>query len=212
MAVDITMTGTLSNGGNAFPWGYASNSIPAQSPFYSVNGDAYVATFQFNTSVGSITSGPGPEYSLKGPATIANGEVTVTDPQYGAHTFAVPPCNESPCNTTTTAIYGRSSNEVLVLFYEDADADSGLALIANAITPWGASLTDPINTVSVMSAGIDIVLQPPNSYYDLVAVASVNTLSVAAIPEPSTWALLLAGFIGLGAIGLRARHAAAAIA
>ena len=165
MAVDITMTGTLSNGGYAFPWGYASNLIPAQSPFYSVNGDPYVARFQFNTSVGTITSGPGHEYGLEGPATIATGEVTVTDPVYGVHTFAVPPCNESPCKTTTTADYWRTSNEVGILFYEDLAADSGLVLIASATKPWGAWLADPINTVSVASAGIDIVLDPPDSYY-----------------------------------------------
>jgi PEP-CTERM motif len=36
--------------------------------------------------------------------------------------------------------------------------------------------------------------------------AGLDDISVAAVPEPSTWALALAGFVGLGMLGMRRRH------
>jgi hypothetical protein len=36
--------------------------------------------------------------------------------------------------------------------------------------------------------------------------AGLDDIGVAAVPEPSTWALALAGFVGLGMLGMRRRH------
>jgi hypothetical protein len=201
----ITMTGTLSSGGAGFPWGYASNTVPADA-FYSVDGDSFTAHFTFDTTVGTITANPGPAYTLSGPATIASGYIVVA-----GHTFEVPSCVDSPCTTTTTALYSRSADFIEVLFYEDASASAGIVLQASAETSWGAYLTDPIEDAVVTSPGIDIVLQPPDSYYTLTAFATVNTVSVAT-PEPSTWAMMLAGFAGLGIVGYRASRKAVSIA
>jgi hypothetical protein len=201
--IDITMTGTLSSGGAPFPWGFASNTIPA-SNFYSIDGDPFVANFQFDTADGSISTASGVT-TLSGPATIASGDILVA-----GHHFAVPSCAIDPCATTTTALYSRSANFIEVLFYEDASASAGLVLQAFAPTSWGAGLTDSIPAQSVNSAGVDIILQPPGSYYNLAGFATVDTVSVAA-PEPSTWLLVTAG-VGMvgGAVRRRRRSVAAA--
>jgi hypothetical protein len=202
--VDITMTGTLSSGGDSFPWGCAVNGSASSScdgygRWENISGDSFVANFQFNTSVGTTTTSAGPVYSLSGPATIVTGTVTVA-----GLTFSVPTCVDSPCTTTTSALYERSSGSLEVLVYEDGTGSSGLVLHASAITPWGASLTDPIPTTAVTSSGLDIVLQPPNEPYDeLVAFATVNTLTVtAATPLPATWTMMLIGLAGLDLAGL----------
>ena len=139
--IQITMTGTLSSGGASFPWGLASNTVPA-STFYSIDGDSYVANVTFNTSVGTIVTSPGPSYDLSGPATIASGDVVVA-----GHTFAVPSCVDDPCTTTTTALYGRSADSIVVLFYEDASASAGLVLEADAQTPCGEQVL-PIRSMT----------------------------------------------------------------
>lgn len=192
--INITLSGTLGSGGAGFPWGYASNTVPA-STFYSIDGDSYVAHFTFDTTLGTITAYPGPSYDLSGPATIASGSVTVA-----GHTFVVPSCVVSPCTTTTTALYRRSANFIEVLFYEDASASAGLVLEAHTTGSWGAYLTNPINNASVISDGIDIVLQPPDSYYNLVAFATVDTVSVSAVPEPGTLTLLGSAVVGMAGI------------
>jgi hypothetical protein len=186
------MTGTLSGENAGFPWGYASNTIPA-SNFYSIDGDAFTANFTFHTGNGSISSGGGVT-TLSGPATIATGDVVVA-----GHDFLVPPCAFDPCITTTTALYSRSSNGLEVLFYEDSSASAGLVLQAQSLASWGPNLTDPISTQPVTSTGLDIILQPPNSYYNLAAFATVNTVSVTSgVPEPASWAVMLVGLAGLG--------------
>jgi hypothetical protein len=39
-----------------------------------------------------------------------------------------------------------------------------------------------------------------------------NAFSVKGVPEPSTWAMMLLGFVGLGYAGLRRRKASVSIA
>jgi hypothetical protein len=202
--IHITMTGTLSNGGASFPWGMASNTIPASS-FYSIDGDSFTARFTFDTALGTISSAAGTT-TLSGPASIASGDILVA-----GHDFVVPACNISPCPSsyTTLAQYSRSANSIKVLFYEDPSASSGLVLQAAALGSWGSNLTDAIPTQPVLNQGIDIILQPPDSYYNLAAFATVDTVSVS-VPEPSAWAFMLMGVFGVGAALRSHRRAVAA--
>jgi hypothetical protein len=200
--IHVTMTGTLSTGGAGFPWGMASNTIPSSS-FYSVDGDSYIARFTFDTALGTVSTAAGTT-TLSGPTSIASGDVLVA-----GHDFVVPSCDQSPCPTPdpTLAELVRTANSIEVLFYEDSSASSGLVLQAVALAPWGAGLTQTIPTQSVVDQGIDIVLQPPGSYYNLIAFATVDTVSVG-VPEPATWALMVMG-AGLMGAALRARRSAA---
>ena len=44
-----------------------------------------------------------------------------------------------------------------------------------------------------------------------VFVLDSGTLTVTAVPEPSTWAMMLLGFAGLGFLGYRTSHKAASL-
>ena len=45
-----------------------------------------------------------------------------------------------------------------------------------------------------------------------LGVTGRTDLTLTAVPEPATWALMLAGFAGLEVAGYRARRSAAAVA
>ena len=137
---------------------------------------------------------------MSGPSSILSGDVYVA-----GHDFKVPLCAFSPCNfagQTTLGAYVRSANFIEVVLYEDTSASAGVVLAATTNTPWGPNLTDPIATAAVIDQGVDIVIQPPGSYYTLYAEATVATVTVS-VPEPSTWAMMILGFAGLGLAGSR---------
>ena len=70
------------------------------------------------------------------------------------------------------------------------DSDSAWQEFTYAFTPTGRS-----NIISFSGIG--------DGYF----YAGLDDVSVAAVPEPSTWALALLGFLGLGALGMRrSRH------
>jgi hypothetical protein len=71
---------------------------------------------------------------------------------------------------------------------------------------------------SMASADISAFVNPPHIYIDPnFAQASEFTpefspnLVVGAVPEPSTWAMMLAGFAGLGLMGRRLRRGEASV-
>jgi hypothetical protein len=47
---------------------------------------------------------------------------------------------------------------------------------------------------------------PDNSYFN---PGDLGTLQVAAVPEPSTWAMMILGFAGIGYLAYRRRQGAA---
>jgi hypothetical protein len=55
-------------------------------------------------------------------------------------------------------------------------------------------------------------LKTPDGYYDYYNGQFVaSNLSVSAVPEPSTWAMMLLGFAGVGFMAYRRRHRGAVL-
>jgi hypothetical protein len=87
-------------------------------------------------------------------------------------------------------------------------ATGNLAIGNEGFSGWQTSTFDFIatgssETLSFLSTGTGGAAEPPFSLLDGVSLNSV--------PEPSTWAMMLLGFVGLGYAGFRRRHTAASI-
>jgi len=187
-AIDITITGTLSDGGAGFPWGmdYWGGT------WHDIDGDSFVANFHFDTALG--TGCPYAGGNCLSEVNGATGSITV-----GGHTFAVLPYSGP---TFTAAFYARDPNFIEVLFYDDPTASLGAVFEASALTPWGGGLTDQINNAPATTPeAVAILADPGGAYYNFAAFATIDTVSVAA-PEPATLGML--GF-GLGVACLAQR-------
>ena len=51
-----------------------------------------------------------------------------------------------------------------------------------------------------------LFFSPPG--YTLDISAGIGNLGVSAVPEPSTWAMMILGFVGIGAMTYRRRKSA----
>jgi hypothetical protein len=102
----------------------------------------------------------------------------------------------------------------------NVDHDDGASLYA-AACPGGVCFTSPLETVEIPSGNFTIdagnlvqlaYIEGNGSPSDLV-INNVGdqTLLLTPVPEPSTWAMMLLGFAGLGFAGFRGRRTAISI-
>jgi hypothetical protein len=88
----------------------------------------------------------------------------------------------------------------LSLGVSDKSIAASFELALDTSEPWQASLTSPFTLFSAtLTSGVSF------TYEDAVG-------ALVSIPEPSTWAMMLLGFAGLGYAGSRPRRAAASTA
>jgi hypothetical protein len=132
---------------------------------------------------------------------LSSGDVTeFSVPGYGGYEVAVkqcgiPGCGGSGANGVSTTSASRSSDGDSISFVFGDDLfgtahSANLQLLTNAI-----SFVDP--TATLENAAGDVF--------------SVPVLAPAPVPEISTWAMMLAGFIGIGFAGYRASRKSAAL-
>jgi hypothetical protein len=72
--------------------------------------------------------------------------------------------------------------------------------------PWGAAGTYVFGIYSNGSGGYEADLFGPGGANNYYTVGAPISLTVAAVPEPSTWALMVVGFLGLGGASYFARR------
>ena len=201
----------------------------------NLSGLSYVATFRYDTALGStgFSSPPtfderagGSSYWLSGFASpILEGTLTLEGVTRGFSFDSLGDVSMASGTTTVPApdtysyfFAGGNGTEVA----PGGQVQSGLSM--SIYTPFGAtSVSDPFSASLGSSlapysiGGFSIIDQPdlggPTYLHNASATLAPETVSiaVASVPEPGTWALMLAGFAGLG-IALRTQRRGAPIA
>jgi len=180
----ITFTGTTYDNGAGGPWGldaYGANIV----------GLPYSASFTFDSS--------------KGTTDIATGSFVASGGYTGSYTIGG---HGYAATGTTYAEYLRTSNFIEVIVYDDPNANTGVVMqaITNHTGTLNPNLFSPLPTLTLNPADVATsfaraVLRQNGGV--LRADGTIGTVSVSAVPEASTWAMMLLGFAGLGFVGYR---------
>jgi hypothetical protein len=166
----------------------------------SIIGQAYTATILYNTSAGTTVIDAG------------GGQSQAQIPGTALDFFTVNGHSYHSTSTSGLAVYQRASDFLMLNISNTPSDYEGLffeSITTKLISPdlnapvslsLGDFLVDP---VTGLASGGNVVLAGSNggSLFGNFSVTSV-TISVSA-PEPSTWALMLAGFAGLGLLARR---------
>ena len=168
------------------------------------------------TAATNILSNPGFETGSLAPWTANDGSPVVTNAQAHSGTYSVAAFSGDSIKQTFAAIATSDITEVSLwalrdggpfdsytFYYSDAThAD----FLLNAI---GASGWNQYNLTSNLAAGKSLVgfsiygTSPGPTYLDDFVIATGG-----AVPEPSTWAMMLLGFTGIGLMLRRRRRSA----
>jgi hypothetical protein len=178
--VKVTFGGVISDTrSNGYPWGldgYGNDIV----------GQTYSATFNFDTSLGTLTHPGGNNYLLFGP-NIVTGAFTVNGHDYAPL---------SPIG----AVYYRGTNFVYASF------DNFTMTADNQVATWSKNLNSSIPFTSLSGAfGGGSGVLPGSGGLAGYDAWSVTSISVAGVPEPANWALMIAGF-GLTGAAMRRRQ------
>jgi hypothetical protein len=117
---------------------------------------------------------------------------------------------------TVTDIHGIANGEVILGLTNYADADNLLSYYPTydnitLVDFAGISFATANNNYNLYNIGYYGALdQISNPFGAPTDVSGALNVSVAAAPEPSTWAMLGLGFLSLGIIGAKRREAAVA--
>ena len=187
----------------------------------SLNGDIYKAVFRYDTSLGAYSQSPSYS-SLNNGSTLPLLSAVVT----------INGASLTINGSASTGIYGKNYGGVpygpYSLQYHSASdySDDGqfqtmastvndihnlnTTLISSIATPFTYHVAPGDYAIAYLT---DFKLNYLNSHYlyNASATIALDTLVVTTgVPEPSTWALMLAGFAGLGFAGYRRNRRAMA--
>jgi len=197
--MDVTYTGTVTSGTDTL--GVFGGG--------SLVGLSWVATYTFDTSLGYIFSSPfgnynyaygGSAYAAGHPSPVLSSMITINgvgravDASYWGRDFGA---NTTELGGTYSEQYHHAEN------YSSGQQEYLTNSIFNANGSLLASITTPF-THTVDADDIPYgtyALQIGTNFEYLTAHLTTITVSehgVAAVPEPSTWAMMLLGFAGVG--------------
>ena len=205
--IDVTYRGTVSAGG--------TDDTDFLEIGTNLNGDSYVATFVFNTAVGIDLNGP-PTWQAFGGSQIWAG---TTSPLISAIVTidGAPVSINSGGAATVTGISGpnlTSKQQVLVSYtlstpsivYDFNSVDVIYGLSGDLPGNLNSSFTYDVEPNDGVDANFLFYEFIPNGAILEHIQGNVDLSSVtvsAGVPEPSTWAMMLLGFAGLGFAGYR---------
>ncbi len=107
-----------------------------------------------------------------------------------------------PVGATETQLLGLNDNGLAVGFDVVGGAMHGI--IFNSMTDSFTTLDDPNGIGTTLFNGINKFGDIVGFYTD--AAGNTDGLLATSVPEPTTWAMMLAGFIGLGSVTLHRRR------
>jgi hypothetical protein len=136
---------------------------------------------------------------------VASATVSGTPPLGSSYSFAtITPVILAPGTYQINAVYPSSSNPDFNPYEPGGSAASA------TFNTFGGKLTftqfsDYYNLNAAGNLATTQDIPSPNGY-------GAGTLSVSAVPEPSTWAMMLLGFVGLGFMAYRRKAKPASMA
>jgi hypothetical protein len=165
---------------------------------------ANATLFDWNFASATISgSGTLTADSLRGGTyDITGGTGTVTDSTYGAFTVTFATCASATCTLQNTDSHGANLTYDNLLFSSNpigSQLDGNGVVLTPGPPGSGASAIGLWDTPSQY-----FYSYLGNGYNNLTTPFNVEPVSaVAAIPEPSTWAMILLGFAGIGFMAYR---------
>jgi len=164
----------------------------------NIIGDPYTATFTYDTSAGVTTLYGGPEYYNAQALTAGSGTFTI-----GGHTYIV---QNGYHGEEFQSDYIRSTGGVTMELCSVVSCYAGDYFELGTTAPIDPNLDSSLTLTSGQIVGGigNVVLSGPNDG-ELYGDYSVNSLTITAVPEPATWAVMLVGFGGIGAAMRRSR-------
>jgi hypothetical protein len=227
--VDVTYTGTvykITDLTNIFDNAYIGESFTSTYVVDTPNG---VNGSYTNSSITTIDYKGGPGYGNPNPPTISPivsvtvtiGGVSVSLPinQYGEATISQFASGSSYESDQVNSYQGG----VNIGVSQNATVSSGAQAIVGAVgtDTIPLSFDEPLNISSLFYGNQNVSFDttypqsnaPDKTFVDTVILGTVSSINVSATPLPSTWTMLIAGFVGLGLFAYRgSKKNAAAIA
>ncbi len=217
--VDVTYTGTVTQGWDQTGiFGIVDNSGNAYV------GDSYVANYMFDTTLGTTLSSPGENYAYGGtqipfpaPNPGLSGSITING--------VTVPINPPYGSSEILGLNNGSNSQQLDYLENDGSGPYGAELSGEFLaldTSISASITTPLSYVAAddpnQSGAVVVTLSacsdPTCDTYTIFTqvYGNVQTFTVTASPTPlpSTWLMLLTGFVGLGFFAYRGTKASSA--
>jgi hypothetical protein len=203
ISIDAPATATQTGaGGNAYPvYGPFANPPPGGN-FIQADGNPSFET-SFNQVINGLTAGTDYTLSFWQAAGQQQGFSGATTEQwkvfFGTGSFAVH-CNTNPCTVSTS---GSMTEDDTALMNTPSQGVHGWELETMSFVATATS-----ETLSFLAWGDNgsTTNLPPT-----VFLAGVNSPALPT-PEPSTWAMMIMGFVGLGYMGRRRLLAKRAVA
>jgi hypothetical protein len=162
------------------------------------------ATASFADTVYTYTYSPATTVSFgDGPGGTVGTEVSLTGSfTYDATTGAV-----SGSALTATGTAGGTYDLTSALYFGDLD----YTLAGNPSDVFLVGLL-PINGSSPLAITGEGLNEGVSTYHEIGVITGEAVLQVAAVPEPSTWAMMILGFAGLGVMAYRRKSKPAFVA
>ena len=201
-----------------------TGAVAALAVMIANHANAAVVTFSSLTGEGSIFLPPGPYQEghlefisasgplMKGGAPFfpegSTGPTLANTSSSGVPLFITvaggspfPDALSARFNLTSfdiSALYLAPGGQLRIDYYDQTGYHPGAPITLDSVA---GLQTIPLNLTDVFAAGI-VSLGMPSAGYQ---IDNVNS-TLSAVPEPSTWAMMILGFVGVGCIAYRRRQ------